>query len=355
MKFGLFGGATRRDETADSGAYRQFIDYVIEADRLGFESIFLVEHHFSGLGQLSASLNLLSYLAARTDRIRLGTGVAVLPWHNPVLLAEQAATVDLLSGGRLDFGVGKGYREIEFNGFRIPREEAQERYDEALEIILKAWTTPERFSWRGKRWAYDDIVVEPAVVQQPHPPIWTGAGTLVSVARVGKSGFNVLLDQYGSTEVTQNRIAAFQEGRAAGGIAYDPMHLGLARHVQVTASAQATQDAVEARRARQANMNRFGPLPGLPAEPSSYADADATPDDSAIIGEPHEVIARLATFHDIGVDYVLLLASNADVENLRRFAAEVMPALAGDRLTDQDLEPVAGGVIDGPIDTSHPD
>ena len=138
MRFGLFGGATRRGDTADSTSYGNFVDYVVEADRLGFTSIFLVEHHFSGIGQISASLNLLSFLAARTERIRLGTAVTVLPWHNPVLLAEEAATVDLLSNGRLDLGVGMGYREIEFKGFRLPREEARERYDETLEFILKA-------------------------------------------------------------------------------------------------------------------------------------------------------------------------------------------------------------------------
>ncbi|HEY5299342.1 MAG TPA: LLM class flavin-dependent oxidoreductase, partial [Acetobacteraceae bacterium] len=114
MRFGLFGGArTKRGidlGTGDSHSYRGFIDYVVEAERLGFDSVFLVEHHFTGQGQVSASLTLLAYLAARTSRIRLGTAVVVLPWHNPVLIAEQAATLDLLSGGRLDLGVGKGYR-----------------------------------------------------------------------------------------------------------------------------------------------------------------------------------------------------------------------------------------------------
>src|SRR5437868_4253554 len=113
MKFGLFGGARARGGPAgDSDGYHSFINYIIEAERFGFSSVFLVEHHFTGFGQVSASLNLLSYLAARTERIRLGTAVVVLPWHNPVLVAEEAATLDLLSNGRLDFGVGKGYRPL---------------------------------------------------------------------------------------------------------------------------------------------------------------------------------------------------------------------------------------------------
>src|SRR5436190_10915450 len=101
MQFGLFGGAKSSGEgSADSQSYNSFIDYVLCAEDLGYHSVFVVEHHFTGVSQVSASLNLLSYLAARTRRLRLGTAVVVLPWHNPVLLAEQVATLDLLCGGR---------------------------------------------------------------------------------------------------------------------------------------------------------------------------------------------------------------------------------------------------------------
>src|ERR1051326_1812512 len=199
MKFGLFGGARARGGPAgDSDGYHSFINYIIEAERLGFSSVFLVEHHFTGFGQVSASLNLLSYLAARTERIRLGTAVVVLPWHNPVLVAEEAATLDLLSNGRLDFGVGKGYRESEFAGFCIPPAEATERFDEAIEVIRKAWTLNDRFSHHGTRWHFENVVVEPAPVQRPHPPLWLGAGSEESIRRAAREGYNLLLDQIGS-------------------------------------------------------------------------------------------------------------------------------------------------------------
>ena len=151
MKFGLFGGAKSSGEgsVGDSLGYRKYIDYVLYAEELGYHSVFVVEHHFTGVGQLSASLNFLSYLAGRTKRIRLGTAVVVLPWHNPVLLAEQVATLDLLSNGRFDFGVGKGYRQPEFAGFCIPIEEATERFDETLAFLRKAWTANDRFSHQG--------------------------------------------------------------------------------------------------------------------------------------------------------------------------------------------------------------
>ncbi len=122
MRFGLFGSAQARrpgpgaEMTDSSQGFREWIENNVEAEALGFHSTFVVEHHFTGFGQVSASLNLLTWLGARTSTLRLGTAVLVLPWHNPVLLAEQAATLDLLSGGRLDFGVGKGYRWNEFVG-----------------------------------------------------------------------------------------------------------------------------------------------------------------------------------------------------------------------------------------------
>src|SRR5258706_14933151 len=128
MKFGLFGWAGRSNDGAlgDSLGYRKFVDYVHTAEELGFSSVFVVEHHFTGLGQISASLELLTYLAAQTSTMRLGTAVTVLPWHNPILLAEQVATLDVLSAGRLDLGVGRGYRPNEFHGFAIDVSEAND-------------------------------------------------------------------------------------------------------------------------------------------------------------------------------------------------------------------------------------
>ena len=123
MQFGIFGSA--QASTPDLGpetgqGFRDYLDYAVEAEALGYRSSFLVEHHFTGWNQVSATLMLQTALAMRTTTLRLGTGVIVLPWHNPVLLAEQAATLDLISNGRFDFGIGKGYRHNEFAGFCIP-------------------------------------------------------------------------------------------------------------------------------------------------------------------------------------------------------------------------------------------
>ena len=204
MKFGLFTSA--QAHSGDLGpqgghGFGDYLDFNVAAERLGFQSSFSVEQHFSGWNQVSSTLMLLTALAMRTTRLRLGSAVMVLPWHNPVLLAEQAATLDLLSGGRLDLGIGKGYRHSEFKGFQIAPEEAEARFDEAVEVMIRAWTERNRFSHRGRFWQFEDIVVEPPPAQNPHPPLWVAAGSAASIRRAAARGFNLILDQYAGPEL----------------------------------------------------------------------------------------------------------------------------------------------------------
>ena len=201
-KFGLFTSAqaNSNDLGPETGqGFRDYLDFNVEAEALGFQSSFLVEHHFTGWNQVSSTLMLLMALAMRTKTLRLGSAVMVLPWHNPVLLAEQAATLDLISGGRFDFGIGKGYRHSEFKGFQIAPEEAEARFDEAHRgDDCAPGRTRERFSHRGRFWHFEDIVVEPPPAQKPHPPFWVAAGSEPSIRRAAARGFNLILDQYAS-------------------------------------------------------------------------------------------------------------------------------------------------------------
>jgi probable F420-dependent oxidoreductase len=329
MQFGLFGGARakRGGPSGDSQGYGDFVDYVVGAEKLGFASVFLVEHHFTGYAQVSASLTLLSYLAARTRTIRLGTAVVVLPWHNPVLVAESAATLDLLSGGRLDFGVGKGYRDYEFSGFCVPMEEASERFDEAIDVIRKAWTTEGRFSHHGARWHFDNVVVEPAPVQRPHPPFWLGAGSAESIRRAAREGYNLLLDQIGSTDLTIERVAIFREECAKHGRAYHPMMVAVTRGLQIVRSAQERQKALQTRVQVIKNIGSLARGPGADryANPEGFT---AESDDAPLLGTPAEIVARLRKLKAGGVGYILLVDPAPSLASLGAFASEIMPAVA---------------------------
>ncbi|MCS5584434.1 MAG: LLM class flavin-dependent oxidoreductase, partial [Pseudomonadales bacterium] len=232
----MFGSAQARrgGPNDDSGAgFREFVDRNIEAESLGYHSTFLVEHHFTGFGQVSASLNLLTWIGARTKTLRLGTAVMVLPWHNPVLLAEQIATLDLLSDGRVDAGIGKGYRQREFEGFSVPIEESDARFVECLEVMMKAWTSDTPWSHKGTYWQYDDIVVEPPSVQKPHPKLWMGAGSPRSITQVADYGFDMLLGQYDSFETIVEEVNLFKSLVEAKGETFDPMRVGVARSVNI--------------------------------------------------------------------------------------------------------------------------
>ena len=328
MKFGLFGGARARGGPAgDSAGYHEFIRYVIAAEELGFSSVFLVEHHFTGFGQVSASLNLLSYLAARTSTIRLGTAVVVLPWHNPVLVAEEAATLDLLSNGRLDFGVGKGYRPYEFSGFCVPQDEATARFDEAIEVIRKAWTSKGRFSYEGRWCRYDDIVVEPAPIQQPHPPFWMGAGSPDSIRRAAREGYNLLLDQIAPVDVIIDRVRVFREECAATGRPYDPGMVGVTRGLQIVHNDEERNRAVATRREVLKNIGDLARGPGAERYHHLKDDPDAFElDDAPLLGTPEEIILRLKRLEAGGVENVLFAAPGASIAGLRTFAEEIMPA-----------------------------
>ncbi|NRF70590.1 LLM class flavin-dependent oxidoreductase [Aquincola sp. S2] len=321
MKFGLFGGARVSEEgsRSDSQGYAGFVNYVVEAERLGFASMFLVEHHFTGIGQVSSSLSLLSYLAAKTSTIRLGTGVVVLPWHNPVLVAEQAATLDLLSNGRFDFGVGRGYRKSEFDSFGIPMDEAAERFEEAIEVIRKSFVSRTRFSHHGKRWNYENIVVEPPVKQRPHPPLWIGAGNLEVIRRGARDGFNLLLDQVAPVALIGERVAAFRDECVRIGRAYTPDMVGVTRGYYL---ARTPEQRSEQKARREQILGSIGGIrqTGAPLPPPEE-------DDAPLFGSCAEIIERLRALERVGVGYVLVSDPSGDLEALKVFADEVMPAM----------------------------
>ena len=249
----------------------------------------------------------------------------VLPWHNPVLLAEQAATLDLLSQGRLDFGIGMGYRYREFAGFCMPMEEAAERFDESLEVILKAWTSDAPWSHRGKYWQFEDVVVEPPTAQKPHPPLWMGAGSPQSIKKVAAQGYNLLLDQYASIGEIGERIALFKSEVEKQGRSFDPMSVAVTRSINVVNTPAELQKAFENRIAARRRIDR------LTLRPDGKNQQRVISDDAicagALYGTPDEIAVKVEILRAVGAAYVLLNSAGGPA-SLRRFAHEVRPAFA---------------------------
>jgi alkanesulfonate monooxygenase SsuD/methylene tetrahydromethanopterin reductase-like flavin-dependent oxidoreductase (luciferase family) len=177
MRFGFFDQLPCAGAHSERQRYQDLIAQIELGDRLGFDTVWLGELHFSrAFSILADPLILLAAAAQHTTRIRLGTAVTLLPLHNPVKIAEEAAVADILSNGRLEFGVGRGTAPIHYAGYDIPQEESRERFEEALDFIVQAWTQ-KSFSFQGKYFRARDLTVVPSPVQTPHPPVRIAANS----------------------------------------------------------------------------------------------------------------------------------------------------------------------------------
>ena len=174
MKFGIFSHVAWPEGSSPKQAYDDKIQQVLCAEDWGFHSSWLAEHHFTRYGAISSLPQFLTYLATKTDRIRQGTAVSVLPVHDPIVLAEEFATLDGLSNGRLDVGVGRGFSPAEDAVFSIDRDQTHKMYLESVDVNGGLWTTP-GFSFHGEYHNLDNVTLVPQRVQQPHLPLYMSA------------------------------------------------------------------------------------------------------------------------------------------------------------------------------------
>ena len=196
--------------------YRETVEQVQLAESLGFDAALICEHHLVDTGFFPAPLVVCAGLAAETSRIRLGTGVLLLPLYDPLHVAEHAAMVDIVSNGRFILGVGYGYREEEFEGFGIPLEERASRLKEGIQAIRALWTE-EVTNFEGKHYQYRNATQRPLPVQKPHPPIWLASkaeGAVRQAARIADAWF---ADPVTPFSVLKQRLAAYKETAAKVG------------------------------------------------------------------------------------------------------------------------------------------
>src|SRR5882724_359310 len=203
MHVGLVMECDHREGRTQEEAFAEAMSIAEIAETQGLDGVWLAERHFAvhrkpsdpmgaGIPSIaSVPLVLAAALAARTTRLRIGTGVSVLPLCHPIRTAEEAATVDQISRGRLDFGVGRSGFPRAYSGYGVRYDESRERFQESLDVILKAWTQ-EGFSHNGKYFSADNLTVVPRPYQKPHPPIWVAATTPDAFPMVGRMGFSLV-------------------------------------------------------------------------------------------------------------------------------------------------------------------
>src|SRR5262245_15689916 len=186
MKFGMFFLLQwPRERKTQDQVYGETLDQITLAEELGWDAVWIAEHHFSDYGICPNIAVLAAAAAARTKRIRIGSGIVVTPFHHPLRIAEDWAMVDLISGGRLNLGLGRGYQKVEYDGFRIPQRESKERFQAALDVLNLAWQG-EPFSYRGQFWQIDNVQTIPQPIQKPRPPIYVAAVSPESYDNLGR-------------------------------------------------------------------------------------------------------------------------------------------------------------------------
>jgi len=218
MEFGLFHEFQKSHDTSEEDAFAQSFELVDAAEAWGLDAMWLAELHFApDRSVLASPLILAAAIAQRTRRMKIGTAVQVLPLCHPLRLAEEAATVDQISDGRLIFGVGRSGFPRAYSGYGVRYDESRDRFQESLEVILKAWT--ERgFSHQGKYYTFENLTVVPQPYQKPHPPIWVAATTQDTFPLIGGMGLSLVTGLRGfDIPEARRHLAAYRAARRAAG------------------------------------------------------------------------------------------------------------------------------------------
>ena len=353
MRFDLFYDLSVPQFTAltDREAFQQALDQIALADTAGFDGVWLTEHHFHRhYSHSSAPETVMGAITQRTQRMRIGHGIVLLPFKHPVMVAERVATLDVLSGGRIDVGVGRGLSPLEYEVFGGLMEEGRARVDEAVEILRRCWD--ERpFSFDGRFWSFPEVDVVPKPLQRPHPPLWTAAVTPETFPRAAEQGFGVLAGPFKPLfMVAEDRDQFAQRCRELG---RDPRELGFGMTLGVVVN----DDHRRARRIAERHIRWFYEqllrltAPVLERGGESYryyreelatirALTGGTPSlealDAAgmvIAGSPEYVAERFQKLLGTGIDHVLCAVASGGVPHadalrtIELMGQRVIPAL----------------------------
>ncbi|HYZ01416.1 MAG TPA: LLM class flavin-dependent oxidoreductase [Candidatus Binatia bacterium] len=339
INFGTFLLMQSPSARSSEEIYGRALDTAQAAEELGFRNIWLAEHHFSTYGYVARPLQLATYIAAKTSRLRVGTAVIVVPLHHPLIVAEEIATLDVLASGRFDVGLGRGYQRYEFERLGLDLDTARERWEESVDVIVKA-LSGEPFTHDGELFQIPETTIFPQPVQKPHPPIWVTAQSPESVDATVRRGFNLLTGGFG---VPLERMGEFRQqfDRATSAAdAPERPEVGVQRAVYVTDSqADARAAAEEARwnmRVTLSLRNQYERVEdgrAIPVPAPNEPDTDDLLDRYLVIGTPDTVIRQIGRVQEhVGISHFNCSFWFGDLEHARimrsmeLFSREVMPA-----------------------------
>lgn len=288
-------------------------------DRSGYDAVWLTEHHFTDYSVCPSIPVIGTFAAARTTHLRIGTGVCLAGFYHPLRLAEEIALLDTLSGGRVNWGAGRGFDLNEFKAFGVPVEESHARFRETVDIVVRAWTH-DRLTFSGRFYSFDNVELLPKPLQKPHPPVWMAASSPAAIEWAASVGHSILMDPHATHTELGNKLALYRKTLERYGYTMAGRHIPMARFLSIASTAAEAADI--ARRGAQWLIETYVP-------PHMQGDADPVQryvDDVVIHGTPEHVVDQLKKLEEeIQLDY--LIGAPLSHESFIRFTDDVLPQL----------------------------
>ena len=339
MQFGYFTEFDVRPDITQAEVFEATLKEIDAAESLGMDSVWLAEDHFNlENSPLASPFVIAGAVAARTTSVRIGIGVAVLPLHNPLDIAAESLTMDILSRGRFDLGIGRGPLLNAYKGYNISYDESRDRVLEGLEVIRKAWTE-DTFCHEGRFWTFNDVSLVPRPYQKPHPPVWVAAGSEDTYAAFGKLGYPILVLSASGIDRLEEYVKSFRKAwQEAGHPGAGSVMLRIPAYVAETSERARSEAEASTRHKLEitaklavthaANRERAELNRNLASVP--YDDVLRQ---RVIYGTPDYVVERIQEFKErLGISGLLLelnfggrIPSDRVINSIRLLTAKVMP------------------------------
>jgi alkanesulfonate monooxygenase SsuD/methylene tetrahydromethanopterin reductase-like flavin-dependent oxidoreductase (luciferase family) len=332
MKVGILQFFGWRDRSVPlHSVYDTALERFSIMDEAGYDAVWLAEHHFSSFSVCPSVHMMGTMAAARTKRLRIGMAVSLAPFYNPLRLAEEVALLDVLSGGRVNWGAGRGFERSEFAAFGIPGEESAPRFHETVDIVLKAWTN-QRLTYQGRFYQYDGVEVLPKPFQTPHPPVWMAATSTSAIDWAAGQGHSILMDPHSSRAELGKKRRYYAAKLLEAGYSDAGRSIPMARLVAVDETADKAREVAK-RVAEWTIESYIGPKHSgnVRMEVRDFGGKDPVDfylDDVMIHGTADSVADQIQSFAaEIGMTY--LMAAPMSARSFRLLTDKVLPRVAG--------------------------
>jgi len=332
MKFGVlqfFSWPERRVPLET--VYARALQRIEIMDQSGYDAVWLAEHHFSGFSVCPSVHVMGAHVAARTRRLRIGTAVSLAAFYHPLRLAEEVALLDVLSGGRVCWGAGRGFDRIEFENFGVPLEESADRFREAVEIVLAAWQN-EKLHFEGRYFRFDGVEVLPKPLQRPHPPVWVAASSESAIEWAARAGHTILMDPHAAHVEIARKRELYRTRLEAHGHSFAGREIPMARLVAVAPTeAQALEVArrgagwIVGSYMAPAHAQIFDPT-GITGLLDIPEPAERSVRGAVIHGTPESVLDQIERLREeMHLEY--LMCAPLSLESFTLFTERVLPKL----------------------------